>query len=101
MELRRQESLRFMARNGERPSAMLRMLMAELELPVVDGMVDRNPLVEHFSEAFCFSDGEAYAIFGWFPGGGGELKDENIDYLLTSRIEKTTSEWDQELTWPS
>jgi hypothetical protein len=58
------------------------------------GAVDRNLLVQYFSEAFCFADGEAYPIFGWLPDGTGELKDGDLDRLLTKRIQRTRSEWD-------
>jgi hypothetical protein len=85
-----------MARNGEKPSDMLQMLISKLGLPIVEGMVDRNVLVQHFADAFCFFDGEAYPIFGWFPSGAGELKDPNIDYLLTRRIQGTREQWDRQ-----
>jgi hypothetical protein len=85
-------ALRSMASEGVAPSAMLRRLIAHHAMP--EASVDRNMLVQYFSEAFSFADGEAYPIFGWRPDGTGELKDANIDYLLTKRIQRTRSEWD-------
>ncbi len=57
--------------------------------------MDRNLLVQYFSEAFCFSDGQAYPIFGWLPDGTGELKDSDIDDLLTRRINQARSNWEK------
>ena len=71
--------------DGRRPSEILRTLIARER----SGEVDRNSLVQYFSEAFEFSDGEAYPIFGWQPDGTGELNDEEIDELLTKRIQRT------------
>jgi len=51
-----------------RPSEILRALIAH----EARGEVDRNLLVQYFSEAFEFTDGEAYPIFGWQPDGTGE-----------------------------
>jgi len=85
-------ALRSMALAGSKPSEMVRMLVSEHASDGVDGMVDRNLLVQYFAEAFCFSDGEAYALFGWRPDGAGELHDAKIDYLLGKRIQKTKKE---------
>jgi hypothetical protein len=83
-----------MALDGKTPSEMLRTLIARLSPEPNQKMIDRNLLVQYFSEAFYFSDGQAYPIFGWFQDGTGELKDANIDYLLSRRIEKTRPEWE-------
>jgi hypothetical protein len=56
-----------------------------------NGMIDRNLLVQYFSEAFCYSDGQAYALFGGLRDGKGELSDAAVDYLLTKRIQQTKS----------
>lgn len=85
-------ALRAMARDSGAPSAMLHRLIAQ-HTPL-EAAADRNLLVQYFSEAFCFADGEAYPIFGWFSDGTGELKDGDIDRLLTKRIQRTRSEWD-------
>lgn len=45
-----------------------------------------NLLVQYFTEAFEFTDGEAYPIFGWHSDGAGELNDDAIDRLMTKRI---------------
>src|SRR5258708_3649601 len=87
-------ALRSMARQGSTPSEMLRTIISQ-STSEVGGLVDRNLLVQYFSEAFWFSDGQAYPIFGWLPDGTGELKDSDIDYLLTKRIHQTRGEWDK------
>jgi hypothetical protein len=85
------EMLRSMARSGELPSVMLRAMVAQLGLE----SADRPLLVRYFSTAFCFADGQAYKIFGWFPDGTGALQDSGIDALLLKRIDETRAEWDK------
>ena len=85
------ERLRCLARRGEQPSALLRALIAQLE----PESADRPLLVRYFSAAFCFTEGQAYKIFSWFPDGTGALKDSAIDSLLCKRIEETRAEWDK------
>jgi hypothetical protein len=85
------EMLRSLARRGEQPSVMLRSVVAQLE----PEMANRQHLVLYFSTAFCFKDGQAYKIFGWFPDGSGPLKDPDIDRLLFKRIQETRAEWDR------
>jgi hypothetical protein len=75
---------------------MLRTLVSEIPATVGEGLVDRNLLVQCFSEAFCFMDGQGYPIFGWLPDGTGELKDANIDYLLSRRIQQTRGAWEKD-----
>jgi hypothetical protein len=85
--------LRTMARQGRKPSEMLRTLLADHKS---DGAsVDRNLLVQYFTEAFCMSDGQAYPIFGWLPDGTRELKDSDIDELLTKRIQAARGSWEK------
>jgi hypothetical protein len=93
MEVRRDyvEMLRSMARRGEQPSVMMRALIAQLG-PQTD---ERPLLVRYFSTAFCFTQGQGYKIFGWFPDGTGELKDSDVDRLLFGRIQETRTEWDK------
>jgi hypothetical protein len=86
-------ALRSMALQGSKPSEMLHAIIACSTSEGVGGLVDRNLLVQYFSEAFCFSDGQAYPIFGWLPDGTGELKGPDIDSLLTKRIHQTRGEW--------
>ncbi len=88
-------SLRSMAAQGTKPSEMLRTLIAKEAPELTNGSVDRNLLVQYFSEAFCFGDGQAYPIFGWLPDGTGELKDADLDSLLAKRISRTRIEWGQ------
>ena len=85
------ERLRAMARKGEQPSVMLRAIVAELGVETAD----RPLLVRYFTTAFCFTEGQAYKIFGWFPDGSGALQDSGIDDLLSKRIQETRSEWDK------
>src|SRR3954463_15017594 len=70
--------------DGRRPSEILRALIARE--PSSEG--DRNLRVQCFSEAFEFTDGEAYPIFGWRPDGTGELRDPAIDEMLTKRMQR-------------
>jgi hypothetical protein len=85
------EMLRSMARSGEQPSAMLRTMVAQLG----PESADRPLLVRYFSTAFCFTEGQAYKIFGWFPDGTGALQDSGIDALLLQRIHEARGEWDK------
>ena len=85
------EMLRRMARQGERPSVMLRAVIEE----VGREEADRPVLFLYFSKAFCFAEGQGYKIFGWFPDGTGALKDAGIDDLLLKRIQETRAEWDK------
>jgi hypothetical protein len=84
-------TLRSMARQGDQPSALLRMIIAHLA-PVT---VDRLLLVGYFSMAFSFIEGQGHPIFGWFPDGSGELKDSDIDRIMWKRIQQTRPEWDR------
>ena len=85
------ERLRSLARQGEQPSAMLRAIVAQLGPDIAD----RPLLVRYFSRAFCFTEGQAYKIFSWFPDGTGALKDVDIDPLLYKRIQETRPEWEK------
>jgi hypothetical protein len=85
------ETLRALARGGQRPSVMLRALVAHLGPETAD----RPLLVRYFSTAFCFTEGEGYKIFGWFPDGSGALQDSGIDSLLSPRIQETRAQWDR------
>jgi hypothetical protein len=69
---------------------MLRAVIAELGAETAD----RPLLVRYFSTAFCFTEGQGYKIFGWFPEGTGALNDSAIDSLLFKRIQETRAEWD-------
>jgi hypothetical protein len=81
------EKLRAMARQGERPSVMLRELVAQLRPETAD----RPLLVRYFSTAFCLTEGQGYKIFGWFPDGTGPLQDADLDNLLMTRIQDGTT----------
>ena len=85
------QMLRSRARKGEKPSVMLRALVASLGPETAE----RPLLVRYFSEAFCFTEGQAYKIFGWFPDGSGALQDLGIDNLLSKPIHETRPEWDK------
>ncbi len=84
------EMLRSRARRGEQPSGLLRAVVAELGAEEAD----RPHLVRYFSTAFCFTEGQAYKIFSWFPDGTGALQDKDIDNLLFKRIQETRPSWD-------
>jgi hypothetical protein len=73
---------------------MLRAIVAELGPETAD----RPLLVRYFSAAFCFTEGQGYKIFGWFPDGTGALKDSGIDTLLYKRIQETRTEWDRPIS---
>src|SRR5262249_55147793 len=85
------EMLRAAARQGQQPCTMLRTLIAELG-PERD---DRPLWVRYFAEAFCFTNGQAYKIFGWLPDGTGALADAALDRLLAARIQETRAAWDK------
>ena len=85
------EMLRSMAQSGELPSMMLRAVVTELGPEIAD----RPLLVRYFSTAFCFTEGQGYKIFGWFPDGTGALNDSGIDTLLLKRIQETRAQWDK------
>jgi hypothetical protein len=86
-------ALRAMARQGSKPSEMVREILSHCKSE--GESVDRNLLVQYFSEAFCLSDGQAYPLFGWLPGGSGELQDSDIDELLGKRIQQAQGDWKQ------
>ena len=88
------EMLRSLARRGEQPSVMLRAMVAQLGPETAD----RPLLVRYFSTAFCFSEGQGYKIFGWFPDGTGALTDASLDDLLFKRVQETRTEWDKSAT---
>jgi len=88
-----------MAAEGEQPSAMLYAIIARLAMKTTDVMLtaDRVLLVDYFAAAFCFTEGQGYPIFGWFPNAQGELKDTDIDRIMSRRIQQTRAKWDQQL----
>lgn len=88
--------LRTMAARGEQPSAMLYTIIARLALKTTAVMLtaDRVLLVDYFTAAFCFSEGQGYPIFGWFPNAQGELKDADIDRIMSKRIRQTQADWE-------
>jgi hypothetical protein len=55
---------------------------------------DRQLLARYFTEAFCFTEGQAYPIFGWLPDNSGQLNDDDLDYVMAKRIRLTQSEWE-------
>ncbi len=80
-----------MARNGDRPSAILRDIITQ-HLPAI---ADQFKLIRYFAEAFFFNDGQGKPIHGWLPDGTGELKDADIDRIMSKRIQQTRTEWDK------
>jgi hypothetical protein len=85
------ENLRLMAREGHPPSRMLREIVAA----VGPETADQQLLVRYFSEAFRFTEGQAFTIFGWLPDGNGKLPESTLDYLLTNRIRETQPAWNR------
>src|SRR5437879_4084789 len=83
--------LRSMAHRGDQPSAMLHAIVARLSPATADPLL----LVRYFAAAFSFKDGQGHPIHGWFPDGSGELKDSDIDRILSKRIQGTRAEWDK------
>ena len=83
-------TLRTMALGGSKPSDMLRVIISAhpSEMPT------RTLFYQYFTEAFCFAEGEASLLYGWLPDQTGELKDSNIDCLLTKRIQKNREVWE-------
>jgi hypothetical protein len=73
---------------------MLRTILSHHQPEGEHRTIDRNLLVQYFSEAFSFSDGQAYPLFGWLPNGQGELEDSDIDHLLSRRIHQTRHQWE-------
>lgn len=85
------ELLRAAARQGQPPCTILRTLIAQL-----GSETDDRPLwVRYSSEAFSFTNGQAYKIFGWQPDGTGALADVALDSLLAARIQETRAAWDK------
>ena len=84
------EKIRRMDRRGDRPSVMLHAIVSHL----APASVDRLLLVSYFSDVFLFKDGQAHPIFGWFPDGSGELKDADIDRIMSKRIQQNRTQWD-------
>ncbi len=84
------DTLRSMALNGSKPSEMLRKIITYHP----SEMLERSVFARYFKEAFCFLEGEYSPIHGWLPDGTGELNDSNIDYLMTKRIQKNKSVWE-------
>jgi hypothetical protein len=82
--------LRSMAQNRSMPSEMLQELIAAHP----SEPLTRNVFYEYFTEAFCFSEGEASPLYGWLPDGTGELTDGDIDELMTKRIQANRSAWE-------
>jgi hypothetical protein len=85
------EKVRSLTRRGDQPSALLRTIISYLSPATADRIV----LVRYFAAAFAFTEGESYPIFGWFPDGSGELKDADIDRIMSKRIRQTRTEWDK------
>jgi hypothetical protein len=79
-----------MSRRGDQPSALLRAIISYLSPATADRIV----LVRYFTAAFAFTEGEGYPIFGWFPDGSGELKDADIDRIMSKRIQQNRTQWD-------
>jgi len=85
------DRLRAMARREEQPSTMLHAIVSHLSPVAVDQLL----LVRYFAAAFSFKDGQGHPIHGWFADGSGELKDSDIDRIMSKRMQQTRAEWDK------
>jgi hypothetical protein len=83
-------ALREMAFQGKKPSEMLRMIISRHP----EDRLTRDVFARYFREAFCFLEGGDGPLWGWLPDGTGELKDADIDDLMTRRIEKHKPVWE-------
>ena len=81
--------VRSLARRGVLPSAILREILPFVSLQEPDRRIH---LVRYFKQAFCLPE-SPMAIFGWNPDGSGELKDADLDRLLTKRMTQTLPKW--------
>ena len=84
-------AIRAMAWNGCKPSEMLRKIITYYP----SEMLERSVFARYFKEAFCFLEGEHSPLHGWRPDGTGELKDADIDYLMTKRIRDNKNVWEK------
>jgi hypothetical protein len=84
------DKIRTMARKGDRPSVILREIITQLSPANADQFV----LIRYFAEAFSFKDGQGHPVHGWFPDGSGELKDADIDRIMSKRIQQNRPQWD-------
>ena len=80
-----------MAHRGDSPSVMLHAIISHLSPAPADQLL----LVRYFAAAFAFQDGQGHPIHGWFPDGTGELKDSDIDRIMSKRIQQARMEWDK------
>ena len=83
------KKVREMARSGDAPSTMLRMIISALP----SAREDQILVVRYFAAAFYFKDGQAHPIHGWFPVDSGQLEDSDVDRIMLRRMEQTREEW--------
>lgn len=76
------KTLQTMAKEGKKPSEMLRYLVLDL------GEQQQLELMLRFTEAFDLSLGEVTSIGGWWHDDSAELNDADIDAYITPLIKK-------------
>ena len=74
------QTLQIMAKEGKKPSEMLRYLVLDL------GEQQQLELMLRFTEAFGLSMGEVTSIGGWWHDDSAELNDTDIDAYLSPLI---------------
>lgn len=74
--------LRSMASEGCKPSELLKTILSHHP----DEMLVKNVFCQYFTEAFCFTEGEASPLFEWLSNGTGALDDSKIDRIMPKRF---------------
>lgn len=74
------QTLQIMAKEGKKPSEMLRYLVLDL------GEQQQLELMLRFTEAFDLSLGEVTSIGGWWHDDSAELNDTDIDAYISPLI---------------
>ncbi len=74
------QKLQNMAKEGRKPSEMLRYLVLDL------GEEQQLELMLRFTEAFDVTLGEVTAIGGWWHDDSAELNDRDIDAYISPMI---------------
>lgn len=83
------DQLRQMARRGQTPSGMLHHLLCRLV-----AVPDKITLVRYMREAFSLTLRQASSLFGWSPDQTGEIKDDQLDFLIHRAIQENRTRWD-------
>ncbi len=79
------QQLQSMAKDGKKPSEMLRYLVLDL------GEEQQLELMLSFTDAFDVKLGEVTAIGGWWHDDSAELNDADIDAYISPLLENWIS----------